>query len=239
MMISEQVVVDRVVSYLVEGLKDAKGRVRVEELLSAAASITGERCIDAAAEFDSRKHSFAPGARVFSEAVNEILTGNVSSEMADVPSHSVFGIIRDTVVGRGYEISDFPSLEPVFAGFAARIGDEADWGTVPLSVPEENKPVLLPLRVAYETRPSMDKLLGAPERDATARLRIAALAVGESLVAAAQAIDRKVALLLALETVNGMAKTAPMTDDAFQDAAASEGFEMQQIVQKKPWWRFW
>jgi hypothetical protein len=32
-------------------------------------------------------------------------------------------------------------------------------------------------------------------------------------------IDHRVALLLAIETVNGMAKTTPMTDEAYQKVA--------------------
>ena len=38
--------------------------------------------------------------------------------------------------------------------------------------------------------------------------------LAEALIAVQRTIDKKVALLLALETVNGMAKTAPMTDEA-------------------------
>jgi hypothetical protein len=38
------------------------------------------------------------------------------------------------------------------------------------------------------------------------------------LIAVQNAIDKKIALLLALETVNGMAKTATMTDEAMEAA---------------------
>lgn len=214
--------VDAIVTYLIEGLKEDGGRVRVEELISAAACVAGERCIDAAGDFDARNHDFPPGSHVFSDSVNVLLAGDGASDVAAVPAESVAGILRDRVVGRGYQLADFPSLEDVFSGFAARIGNATDWGRVPLSVPDEHKPLLLPIRVAYETRTAMDQLLSG-ERDAKGRLRLATLALAEVLVMVAEAIDRKVALRLALETVNGMAKTAPMTDQAFRQAAADAG----------------
>jgi hypothetical protein len=105
----------------------------------------------------------------------------------------------------------------IFQDFAARIGKPADWGTVPLSVPKENIPSVLPLRVAYETRPTVDKIF-LPLSNPQQRLHAAVLALAEALIAVREAIDRKIALLLALQIVNGMAKTAPMTDEAMEAA---------------------
>jgi hypothetical protein len=207
----------RIVAFLIEGLKDREGRVRVEELLSAAASIVGERCIEAAGDFDARNHALIPGSRVFSDSVNELLCGEVAGVDA-VPAGSVIGIVRDGVVGRGYELAEFPSLEEIFRSFAAGIGDPAQWGFVPLTVPEENRPFLMPLRAAYETRTHIDRILG-PDGDARSRLREVALALAEALVEVAEAIDHRLALRLVLETLNGMSKTAPMTDEAFRLAA--------------------
>ncbi len=115
----------------------------------------------------------------------------------------------------GYDKSDFPSLKMIFEHFAANIGQQSDWGKVPLSVPEQNHPFVLPLRVAYETRPLVDQIL-APLSSSEERLRASVVALAESLVAVRQVLDNKVAILLALQTVNGMAKTAPMTDDAIR-----------------------
>jgi hypothetical protein len=41
------------------------GRIRVEELISAAAAIVGEAAIAKAGDFDPRRHDHPPGARVF------------------------------------------------------------------------------------------------------------------------------------------------------------------------------
>lgn len=231
--------VDKLVTFLMEGLEAPDRSVRVEELISAAASVAGERCIEAAADFDPRQHALVPGSHVLSERVNELLSGNVSSNISDVPSGSVFGMLRDRIVGHGYQSTDFPPLAEVFAVFAAGRGNPSDWGRVPLSVPDVNKPYLLPLQVAYETRVPIDRLLETSRRDAAGRLRIAVLALAEALIAVSKAIDRRIALLLALETLNGMAKTAPMTDEAFRDVLATSGRSIVESKRQKPWWRFW
>jgi hypothetical protein len=181
-----------------------------------------------------REHDFAPGARVFSDRVNELLAGNVSTEIADVPAESVMSVVRDRVLAGPYAPDDLPSLSKLFDDFAARIGTASDWGKVPLSVPEDNQPFLMPLRVAYERRAKVDRLLRSPPRDPAGRLRVAALALGEVLIEVSGVIDHKVALLLAFETLNGMAKTAPMTDKAMRYVAEQGG-----AAARKPWWRFW
>jgi hypothetical protein len=200
---------------LIEGVK-VDGRVRAEDLIAAAASIASESCIDAAGSFNPRKHEFVPGSRVFSDRVNEIFTGDVPDATLDqLPASSVVGILRDRLIAGGYAKSDFPSLRMIFEHFAANIGNESDWGKVPLAVPDENQPFLLPLRVAYETRPIVDRAF-RPLHSAEERMRAAVIALADALIAVRQVIDSKTAVLLALQMVNGMAKTAPMTDDAMK-----------------------
>lgn len=200
---------------LVEGLK-VDGRVRAEDLITTAASIAGESCIAVAGNFNPRKHEFVPGSRVFSDKVNELFSGDMPDATINaLPANSVVGILRDKLTAAGYDKSDFPSLKMIFEHFAANIGQQSDWGKVPLSVPEQNHPFVLPLRVAYETRPLVDQIL-APLSSSEERLRASVVALAESLVAVRQVLDNKVAILLALQTVNGMAKTAPMTDDAIR-----------------------
>jgi hypothetical protein len=241
--LTEQTLAKNLVQFLIGWLKDPNGRVRSEELISAAATIVGERCIEAAADLNPRHHNFTPGSRVFSDRVNELLAGNVSSDnLGDVPSASVIGMLRDKLVGQGYQEADFPPLSAVFQGFAARIGHPSDWGRVPLSVPAENLPVFLPLQVAYETRTSVDEVFAPLRRDGARCLHAATLALAEALNAVSQSINHKVAMLLALETVNGMAKTAPMTDEALsQVAGKTDGGDQPTAPpkKKKAGWRFW
>lgn len=207
---------------LAQGLKK-DGRIRAEDLITAAASIVAELCIEAAGEIDPRKHQFVPGSRVFSDRVNELFCGKSAEQtIVTAPAESIVGLLRDNVVPAGYNESDFPSLKAVFEHFAANIGNKADWGTVPLSVPEENKPFVLPLRLAYETRSTVDKAfrgLNNPQQ----KLRAAVLTLAKVLVAVQNVINRKIALLLAFEIVSGMAKTAPMTDEAMAAAKIKGG----------------
>ena len=196
---------------LAKGLQK-NGRIRAEDLITSAASITAELCIEAAGDFNPRKHQFIPGSRVFSTKVNELFSGD-TDDIEIIPAASVVGTLRDRLLQAEYCKSDFPPLGEIFKRFAASVGSSSDWGKVPWSVPEENKPFVLPLRVAYATRSTVDQAFqsfATPQQ----KLRASVLTLAEALIAVQRTIDKKVALLLALETVNGMAKTAPMTDEA-------------------------
>jgi hypothetical protein len=210
---------------LADGLTTSKG-IRVEDLITSAASIVGELCIEAAGDFNPRKHQFIPGSRVFSEKVNVLFSGN-SAELDVMPADSVIGVLRDRLLAAGYTKDDFPSIKAVLEYFAANGGKESDWEKVPWSVLAGNLPSVLPLQVAYETRSAVDSafksLVGSQ------KLHAGVLTLCGVLIAVKNAIDRKIALVLALETVNGMAKTAPMTDEATA-AARQKGAEARDFM---------
>jgi hypothetical protein len=209
--------------HVLAGNLKRNGRIRAEDIIAAAASITGELCIEAAGDFNPRKHQFVPGSRVFSDKVNELFSGKSADVgMETAPAESIVGILRDRVLAAGYTKSDLPSLRSIFEHFAANIGKPSDWGKVPLSVPEGNSPLVLPLQVAYETRSTVDRLF-QPIPNPQEKLRAATLTLSQVLIAVQEAIDKKIAVLLALETVNGMAKTAPMTDEAMAIAKKKSG----------------
>jgi hypothetical protein len=192
------------------------GRIRVEDLITVISSVVAELCIETAADFDPRHHKFVPGSRVFSDKVNQIFNGDVQSDdLAAIPAESIVGILRDRLLSSGYQASDFPPLEGVFKYFAANIGKPEDWGKVPLAVPQENQPFVLPLQMAYEARPAVDRVL-KPIENSGEKLRAAVVALSEAMIAVRNTIDRRVAVLLALQMINGMAKTAPMTEEAME-----------------------
>lgn len=188
------------------------GRIRVEDLVSAAAAIVAEAVIMRAGNFDPRGHAYAPGTRIFSTDVNKLLCDDKS--LADAPASSVVGDLRDRLGRCGFVPSDFPNLEDIFRYFAANIGKKEDWGRAPLSVGHEHYPFAQPLRVAYESRAMVDRAFARLGNDATARLRAGTAVLAKALCETRNAIARTVSITLALETVNGMAKTAPMTDAA-------------------------
>jgi|GEM_PF-1233389 len=213
----DQPIRQKLVDLVLDALRDENGRIRVEDTISAAATIVGERCIDAAGDFPLREHELAPGSRAFSTRANELICGDVSEgDVRQIPTDSIVGVLRARLDSRLYSDAEFPAMAEVFRQYAARFGDAADWGKVPLSVPEDHLPFIPPLRIGYETRARVDDIL-APARDDKARcLKIAIEALAEILAMVASAIDHKLALTIAIETINGMAKTAPMTERAMQ-----------------------
>ena len=208
------------VDLVFNGLRDKHNRIHVEDALSAAATIVGERCIDAAGDFPLRDHNLAPGSRAFSTKANELICGDVS-EISQLPKDSIVGILRARLDPAQFADTDFPSLTEVFKQYAARIGNPADWGKVPLSIPQDNLPFIPPLRAGYETRRSVDQIFEPIRGDKTRCLRIAVESLAEILKMTAAAIDPKLGLLLSIETINGMAKTAPMTEKAMQQVEAN------------------
>ncbi len=114
---------------------DGDGRIRVEDLLSAASAACGEACLAAAGEVDPELHTLTPGSAVLSDRVNRIL-------LADAPdwssaATSVFGIIRGGALAQGYAETDFPPIdEPIRFYVSALGGGGTPWGFVPLSVPD-------------------------------------------------------------------------------------------------------
>jgi len=208
------------VDLVLNGLRDKNNRIHVEDTLSAASTIVGERCIDAAGDFPLRDHNLAPGSRAFSTKANQLICGDVA-EISQLPKDSIIGILRSRLDPTQFTDADFPSLPEVFKQYAARIGNPADWGKVPLSVPQDNFPFIQPLRVGYETRHRVDQILDPIHGDKKRCLRIAVESLAEILKMTASAIDHKLALMLAIETINGMAKTAPMTEKAMEQAQAN------------------
>jgi hypothetical protein len=189
-----------------------KGRIHVEDLISAAAAIVGEACISAAGDFDPLNHSFPPGQRVFSTKANELISGD-KQEVAESPPESVVGILYNKLLVCGFSKADFPALKEIYAFFPANVGKPEDWGKIPLSVSKDNHPFIMPLQAAYEMRATTNKIF-TPLADNRQKLQAATLAMVEALCKTRDVLERRTAISLAIETVNGMAKTAPMTDAA-------------------------
>jgi hypothetical protein len=199
---------------------EADRRIRVEDLLSDAAAAAGEACIAAAGEFDPERHDFTPGSVVMSDRINGILAGDTTDASAPSASGSVFAVIRAGALARGYAAADVPPLEDVFRGFAAGIaGPETPWGFVPLSVGADHRPRVQPLRAAYELRGPVRAVLAKGSVPTAEWPRALALALVDELARVRSAIEPRVALTLVYETINGMAKTAPMTDAALSNAS--------------------
>ncbi|HEX5014768.1 MAG TPA: hypothetical protein VFV72_11500 [Candidatus Limnocylindrales bacterium] len=201
---------------------DAAGRIRVEDLLSAAGAVCGEACIAAAGEFDPESHDFAPGAAVLSDRVNEILCGNAGEWPKT--GRSVFGVVFAEAIRAGYVIEDFPVLADVFRVYLAGLGGNGDrWGYVSLSVPADNWPRTPPLRAAYEMRREVRAILAEHAVTTASWPTACSLMVARELGRVQAAIDRPIGVRIAIETINGMAKMAPMTERHVRELARGTG----------------
>ena len=208
---------------LVEGaVTGTDGRIRVEDLLSAAGAVCGEACIAAAGMVDPEDHDFVPGSAVLSDRVNEILCGNAMEWPKT--GDTVFGLVFAGAIRGGYVIEDFPVLADVFRVYLAGLGgDGADrWGFVSLSVPADNWPRIPPLRAAYELREPVRAALQERAVPKQSWPTATGLLVARELARVHDAIDRGVGVRMAIETINGMAKMAPMTERHLREAAAAE-----------------
>ena len=207
----------RLVELVKKRLTDRTNRIRAEDTICAAAAIVGERCIDAAGDFSLREHALAPGSRVFSNRINELLCGDKPEASPDaLPPQSVYGMLKEGLNADYYTLKDFPSLVSVFSGYAAGIGKGEDWGKVPVTVLPRNYPTIIPLQFAFETRDNVDAVLRPVMADKMRCLVIATRALVALLNQMTGAIEPDVALRLTFEIANGMAKTAPMTKAAFK-----------------------
>ena len=187
------------------------GRIRGEDVITGLATVAAERCMLAAGDFNFLEHEFVPGSAVFSTNVNELICGD--KDWKEAPPMSVVGILYARLKRCGYTTSDFPRQEDVFGLFAAHAGEAELWGKVPLSIPADHHPSFLPLRFAYATRSKVSECL-LPLESSDQALKASVLALAEALCKVGEILDRRIALTLALETVNGMAKTAPITNAA-------------------------
>lgn len=201
---------------------DAEGRIRVEDVLSAAAAAAGQEAIRAVGEYDADDHPYIPGALVLSDRMNKLLADD-AADWAGVGPDSLFGVIRQAALAQGYAVADFPSPDAVFRATVAGVGKtmgQAGYGRVALSVDAANAPRRPPLQDAWELQQPLAVFWtnsGVNPRD---RPMVFAYALATILVHVRQAIDPGVATRLVLETLNGMAKMAPMT--ARHWAAASK-----------------
>jgi hypothetical protein len=115
----------------------------------------------------------------------------------------------------------FGSLSDLYRSVVAGVGS-TPWGAVPLSVPEENLPTVLPLQVAFELRPIVEAASGEIRLPQSRRHLPCAIGLADTLKQVQQAIDSGVAVRLALEVVFGTAKMAPMSRRAFATVSGSD-----------------
>jgi hypothetical protein len=200
----------------------ATGRYRCEDLISATAAFAGEVCMRKAADFDFDNHVFTPGQRVFSPKVNVVLSGNLA-DWRTVPVTSAFGALYNLLT-HSEEIAwppeIFPNIAEIYKNFA---NGSAEWGYVPLSLSSGHIPRMPPLRSAFELRRAALEIINQEPIPIDVFSSASSITLISALTVTQPAIDKAVAIRLAMETMNGMAKTAPVLPrhlEEFAEASA-------------------
>lgn len=207
---------NQLVNHVFSIIQTDKG-VRVEDAICVMATILAERCIKVTNEFSIYSHDFEPGSTVFSERINELLVGPSSfKKWEDLPTDCMFRRMK-LKLNSNFDSSLFPSLDNIFVSFAENIG-ESEWGNLKLSVPRDNLPSILPLQAGYETRKYVDEKINVVDDEYT--LRVVINAMCSILIETKKAIDPSIALALTFEIINGMCKTATMTEIKMQELKA-------------------
>lgn len=192
--------------------------MRVEDYVTALAAVTGEAALVASGVIDIEATDIAPGAAVFGDTINEVLSGD-STDLAQVPADTVVGILVAELVPDTVSLDAFGSLERLYRHVAQNVGGSTEWGNVATSVPQENRPTVLPIRMAFELRAAVDAAVVQSGLPSGQRHVPCALALALGLTQVKGAIDMQIGLTLALEVVFGMAKVAPMSRRGFEAAA--------------------
>lgn len=198
-------------------VQDPGGRVRAEDFLAVLAALTGEATLVASGVMDIEATDLTPGAPVFGDPMNVLLSGD-QLDPAAAPADSVVGVLVRELVPDVVPMDAFADLRGAYARMAAGVG-AAGWGGVVTSVPEANQPRVLPIQVAYELRDAARDALGQSGLPPARRHELCALALAGGLRLAKDAIDPRVAVTLALEVTFGMAKMVPMSRRAYEAMA--------------------
>jgi hypothetical protein len=200
-----------------------KGMFRCEEMISVAAAFVGECCLRKSAVIDFDNHDFAPGRRIFSDRINEVLSGDRTS-WKGIPISSAFGALYNLLTRADapngvWDPQLFPEIADIYQQYAAASGS-VPWGYVPLTVAPMHMPKMPPLRAAFELRglAFAHRTPGFPNPDDL--LAISQFLLMKVLMKTRRGINEAVAIRLAFETLNGMAKTAPVLPKHMQEFAA-------------------
>ena len=195
----------------------SKGMFRCEDMISATAAFVGECAMCNADELDVDNHPYAPGRAIFSQRINMVLSGD-RTDWREVPITSTFGALYGILThagapGGAWDPRIFPDIAGIYQSYAAARGPNApagQWGFVPLGVAPGHAPKMPPLRAAFELRrlAFANRTAAFPSR--TDLSTVSQLALVKVLTKTRRAIAEAVAIKLAFETINGMAKTAPV-----------------------------
>jgi hypothetical protein len=202
--------VGEIADLVLRNCKEGDGRIRAEDAISTAAAITGEACLTICGELNPDEHDLVPGQPFVSDAVDQVL-GKDGTSWDSFIQKSPLGILQAAVPIIGFSAGDIPKLEPIFQNCASSIGKSGQSkGSVPLTVPEENRPRVMPLLAAFQLRSKLNGLYESRGTSPEDRPLVCTGALAQILGMTRNALAPRIALMLAYETLVGMSKTVPM-----------------------------
>jgi hypothetical protein len=188
--------------------------VRVEDYLTVLAAAAGEAVLVSAGLFDIEHNELNPGAAVFGDRINEILTGD-SIVLAAMGTDTVLGLFQSELVPMTLPGEAMPDPRALYEHVAASV-NSAPWGYVTTTVAADNQPRVMPLRVAFEMRDTVDAAVAAAGMDTVHRWVPCVLALCVAMGEVQAAIDLRVAATLVMEVLFALAKMVPMSRDQLQ-----------------------
>lgn len=205
---SDEKLTKKLAKYVYDKVQN-NGVVRVEDALCVMATIVVERCIEVANEASINEHNFEPGCPIFVEKINEILVGSADVEnWNELPKECVFARIKNKI-DKHFNETAFPSLAGIFKNHAKNVGGE-EWGAHTLNIPEDSKPSFLLSRIGDETRKFINRHINLENNEKT--LTIAIDSLSRVLLETRIALNPSIALMMIFEIINGMSKTATITN---------------------------
>jgi hypothetical protein len=217
------------------------GRVRCEDAISDAAAFLGEATLRRAGDFDFERHTHKPGQPVSSAKVTGLLSGDLT-DWEKMPARSVFRAfyVLLTNYAQPWSRESFPDVAGIFSRYAmARRGGSVsprDRGRAPLSVPPQHCPVVHrpPLRAAFELRQVLYTKWTKESLAIESISSIAEACLLSVMVQTRSEIAADIALLLMFETINAMARTAPILSEHAQANWLKRGIHVPNMVHARP-----
>jgi hypothetical protein len=214
---------------------DAEKRYRPEDVISAAAAFVGECVMREAGDFDFERHTFDPGQAVFSPKVTGLLCGNEADWNKMPDGRCTFRrlyVLLTSHPEQPWSRESFPDVRGIFSRYAAgrAKGVSWEWGTAVLSVPPNHYPSKRPLAAAFALRNFVRRRWPNENLTAEALLVMAELALVMIMTQMRPKIEPAIGLLLALETINSMAKTAPILRSQMLEWYRERGVDVSNLA---------
>lgn len=192
---------------------EADGKIRAEHAIATLGAVLGDMILRQMHPEVLGESYLASGQIFISDPVNNILSDDTVEPDYTTPA-SIWGLTR-AVMEKLEVPAPMPEIASLYQVFAD--GQPQQFGFVPVSVDEDSRPWMMPLRSAYELREEVETVMSERGLNHGEQRAACVLAGARMIVAVMKVLEPAVALRIFLETAWGMAKTVPMTPEALAE----------------------